>query len=117
MPNATPDGRITTPDETASNDMEAWLLDLATQVSDLIPHIAIGALQVNVSNSASAAGTVNFPVGRFASTPIVMMTSRDSSYIVTTGTGSAASIPFTVRHVDNIVTTATVAGANMALTY
>lgn len=82
--------------------------NLANDVDDLVGAIAAGTVTVNVTASATGSAAVTFPAGRFANAPIIVVTSRNGSYVAATAAGITASgFTASVRHVDN--TAATVA--------
>lgn len=109
MPNATPKGFFTTVDENGLPDLEVLLLDLAQQVETRLAQnwTQRGAVSISVSASAGASDVIVFPKA-FAAAPNLQLTTRNSSFFATTGTPTTTQSGFSVRHVDNIATSAVV---------
>lgn len=115
MPHVSPRGLFTTPDNTAANTLDLWLKDLAKQIEDALPRYAIGTVVAGINNASSAAATITYPAGRFTATPMVVCMTRNSSFIVTSGTGTKDELPITVRHYKDTVVTADVVVTYIAL--
>lgn len=97
MPNATTKGMLTTPDETAANDMEMWLLDLAQQLENLL-----GFRVRNYTATTDATGYITTTHGLGFTPGAVVCWNRSvtTSFADFAGTGLITSTTFQTRWYD-----------------